>query len=223
MHCLLSVLEPPRRRLLRSAPCLPARIISLLLSVAVASGRAEEALKIEPVKAALTKAIASGQTPGAVFHLEHGRESAHFALGNRALVPTKEAMTEDTIFDAASLTKVIATATSVMVLVEQKQDPSRCAGRGLICPSSRARAARRSRSAICSPTSPACNPSLSQNPPWSGYGRAIKLACATLPETTARLGVPLQRHQFHPARRDRAAGRAARRSMSLRRSMCSAR
>src|ERR1039458_4307443 len=39
----------------------------------------------------------------------------------RALVPAKEPMTEDTIFDAASLTKVIACTPAVMLLVERGQ------------------------------------------------------------------------------------------------------
>ncbi|MDM7923074.1 MAG: DUF1343 domain-containing protein, partial [Pyrinomonadaceae bacterium] len=41
------------------------------------------------------------------------------AFGNRSLVPTVEKMTVDTIFDVASLTKPVATATSIMILVEQ--------------------------------------------------------------------------------------------------------
>jgi uncharacterized protein YbbC (DUF1343 family)/CubicO group peptidase (beta-lactamase class C family) len=40
------------------------------------------------------------------------------AYGNRALEPRREPMTLDTIFDLASLTKVIATTTAVMQLVE---------------------------------------------------------------------------------------------------------
>ena len=41
------------------------------------------------------------------------------AYGARVLEPTREAMTADTIFDVASLTKVVATATSIMILVER--------------------------------------------------------------------------------------------------------
>ena len=41
------------------------------------------------------------------------------AIGNRAQVPSREPMTLDTIFDLASLTKVVATTTSVMMLVEE--------------------------------------------------------------------------------------------------------
>ena len=39
--------------------------------------------------------------------------------GRRALTPTVETMTPDTIFDLASLTKPVATTTSVMILIEQ--------------------------------------------------------------------------------------------------------
>ena len=41
------------------------------------------------------------------------------AFGNRALEPRREAMTADTIFDIASLTKVVATTTAVMQLVQK--------------------------------------------------------------------------------------------------------
>ncbi|MDQ5846234.1 MAG: DUF1343 domain-containing protein, partial [Acidobacteriota bacterium] len=39
--------------------------------------------------------------------------------GSRAVEPSREAMTMNTIFDVASLTKVVVTATSIMILVEQ--------------------------------------------------------------------------------------------------------
>src|SRR5262249_46858483 len=41
------------------------------------------------------------------------------AFGNRAVKPAEEPMSVDTVFDLASLTKPLATATSVMKLVEQ--------------------------------------------------------------------------------------------------------
>lgn len=43
------------------------------------------------------------------------------AFGNRRLLPEPEPMTVDTLFDMASLTKPIATATSVLRLVDQKK------------------------------------------------------------------------------------------------------
>ena len=43
------------------------------------------------------------------------------AFGERSLEPRREPMTVDTIFDLASLTKVVATTTAVMQLVERGQ------------------------------------------------------------------------------------------------------
>src|SRR5260370_12938490 len=69
--------------------------------------------------AVLTAAVQDGQIPGAVVIVGHkGQVVYHHAYGFRALVPQKELMTEDTIFDAASLTKVVATTSCIMKLVE---------------------------------------------------------------------------------------------------------
>jgi len=54
--------------------------------------------------------VAVGRTSGVVYQK---------AFGSRALLPVKEPMTEDTIFDLASLTKPIATAASLMVLADR--------------------------------------------------------------------------------------------------------
>ena len=57
---------------------------------------------------------------GAVVLVGRGDRVAYLhAYGRRALVPAAEPMTPDTIFDLASLTKVVATTTSVMILVEE--------------------------------------------------------------------------------------------------------
>ena len=71
--------------------------------------------------AAIDQAIADGKCPGGVLWLEHRGAAYHKAYGHRALVPTVEPMTEDTIFDAASLTKVVACAPAIMLLVERGQ------------------------------------------------------------------------------------------------------
>src|SRR6266513_1379819 len=58
--------------------------------------------------------------PGAVVLVaRHGRVVWRKAYGARAVEPQREAMTTDTIFDLASLTKIVATTTSIMILVEQ--------------------------------------------------------------------------------------------------------
>jgi uncharacterized protein YbbC (DUF1343 family) len=65
-------------------------------------------------------AIAAGQTPGAVVLVGRGERILHLqAYGVRSTEPTRELLTVDTVFDLASLTKVIATTTAVMSLVEQ--------------------------------------------------------------------------------------------------------
>ena len=64
-------------------------------------------------------AIEEGAAPGAVVLVaRRGQVVLRQAFGARALEPQREAMTVDTIFDLASLTKVVATATSAMILVE---------------------------------------------------------------------------------------------------------
>src|SRR5262245_33013595 len=64
--------------------------------------------------------IAKKQAPGAVVIVgRQGKIVWRRAYGNRALEPQPEPMTVDTIFDIASLTKVVATATSMMILVER--------------------------------------------------------------------------------------------------------
>jgi uncharacterized protein YbbC (DUF1343 family)/CubicO group peptidase (beta-lactamase class C family) len=68
----------------------------------------------------ITDAIAAHKFPGAVVIAGHdGHVVFHRAYGNRSLSPTVEPMTEDTVFDCASLTKVLATAPAVMQLYEQ--------------------------------------------------------------------------------------------------------
>ena len=68
----------------------------------------------------MEKAVADQQIPGGVLLVGHyGRVVYRKAFGLRSLEPTRERMTLDTIFDLASLTKCIATTTSVMKLVEE--------------------------------------------------------------------------------------------------------
>ena len=72
------------------------------------------------VHALVDEAIAAQQLPGAVVVVGHGeRIVVREAIGARATQPAREAMSLDTVFDAASLTKVVATTTSVMQLVEE--------------------------------------------------------------------------------------------------------
>ncbi len=72
------------------------------------------------LKEVVEQAVHDGLIPGAVLIAGHnGKILYRQAHGDRAIVPARESMTVDTIFDAASLTKVIATTPSVMKLFEQ--------------------------------------------------------------------------------------------------------
>jgi CubicO group peptidase (beta-lactamase class C family) len=68
----------------------------------------------------INQAVQDGLIPGAVLLIGHdGQVVYRKAYGQRSLIPAREPMTVDTIFDAASLTKVVATTSSVMKLFEQ--------------------------------------------------------------------------------------------------------
>lgn len=92
------------------------------LPVAAPASVGMSAERLARIDAAVGEAIARKETPGAVvLAARRGRVVWRKAYGARAVEPQREAMTTDTIFDAASLTKVVATATSVMILVERGQ------------------------------------------------------------------------------------------------------
>lgn len=72
------------------------------------------------VDAIIDDAVQTGLIPGGVLVIGHNGEVIYRkAYGSRSLIPKREPMTIDTIFDAASLTKVVATTPSVMKLFEQ--------------------------------------------------------------------------------------------------------
>lgn len=79
-----------------------------------------DATKLAALDTEIATAITEKKMPGCVVCIGRRRKIALLrAYGYRSLEPDKEEMTTDTVFDLASLTKPIATATSVMILVEQ--------------------------------------------------------------------------------------------------------
>jgi len=101
----------PRSGIVLAALLFP-HALSLVAQVESPSG-------FSPIATLVTEAIARRELPGAVVLAGRGDEILfHAAFGRRAIEPSNEAMTEDTIFDLASLTKVVATTPSVMQLVE---------------------------------------------------------------------------------------------------------
>lgn len=91
----------------------------LLALAALAHG--QETFSASPVlDEQIEQAVRDGLIPGAVLVVGHNGKIVHRkAYGQRSLVPAREPMTVDTIFDLASLTKVVATTPSLMRLFEQ--------------------------------------------------------------------------------------------------------
>jgi uncharacterized protein YbbC (DUF1343 family)/CubicO group peptidase (beta-lactamase class C family) len=129
---------------------------------------------------AIEEAIRQDQIPGAVLLVSHqGQVVYRKAYGARSLTPRRETMTVDTIFDAASLTKVVATTPAVMKLFEEGKlrlndrvtqylpefqgGTSEVTVRQLLTHFSGLR------------------PDLDLQPPWSGYETGIKLALIDKP------------------------------------------
>ena len=83
---------------------------------------AEEAKQPElsGLDSVVNDSIQNREIPGAVLLVGHsGRVIYRKAYGQRSLEPARSAMTVDTIFDIASLTKVVGTNTAIMQLVDQ--------------------------------------------------------------------------------------------------------
>ncbi len=86
---------------------------------APASSQSLQEKQLAPIAQIVQKEIQAGRLPGAVILIgNQGKIVYRRAFGFRALRPKKVPMTTDTIFDIASLTKVIATSTAVAQLLE---------------------------------------------------------------------------------------------------------
>jgi uncharacterized protein YbbC (DUF1343 family)/CubicO group peptidase (beta-lactamase class C family) len=106
------------RALLRRAVSL-ALIAGCLAAVPVAQDGLD-VTRLDGIAPLVEQAIAEKKLPGAVVLIGRGdRVLYQKAFGRRAVEPSPEPMTLDTIFDVASLTKVVATTTSIMKLVEE--------------------------------------------------------------------------------------------------------
>jgi|tagenome__1003787_1003787.scaffolds.fasta_scaffold20963200_2 uncharacterized protein YbbC (DUF1343 family)/CubicO group peptidase (beta-lactamase class C family) len=89
---------------------------------AARSSKLAGSAQFKTLDAVIEDAIEQKQCPGAVVVVgHHGRVVYKNAYGMRSLEPTREKMTVDTIFDLASLTKVVATTPSVLRMLELGQ------------------------------------------------------------------------------------------------------
>ena len=91
-----------------------------LAALCCAAAAAQTFPKAADLDAAIDQAVREDKIPGAVLLVGHqGKVVYRKAYGYRALIPAKEPMTADTIFDIASLTKIIATTSGLMKLYDQ--------------------------------------------------------------------------------------------------------
>lgn len=86
---------------------------------APAVAAAFRAEKLEELDATIDQAIRESKIVGATLWVERDGAAYHKAFGQRATKPAAEIMTEDTLFDIASVTKVIAGTSAVMRCVER--------------------------------------------------------------------------------------------------------
>ena len=135
--------------------------------------------KLADMDRAIEQAIENKRMPGGVLWVEHSGDVYRKAFGKRALVPSEETMTEDTIFDAASLTKVLATTPAIMLLIERGKvrldDPVNQYVTNL-----HPDAAEITVLHLLTHTS-GLRPGIPGSPSWQGYEHAIDLACREKP------------------------------------------
>ncbi len=76
--------------------------------------------RLRRIDEAVDRAISGGVIPGAVVIVGRRGAIAHaHVAGRRAVEPVAQPMSRDTVFDMASLTKPVVTATAVMLLIEE--------------------------------------------------------------------------------------------------------
>ena len=132
------------------------------------------------IDAAIQHSIAQGQTSGAAFWLERHGQSHQQAYGHLSPEPQAAPVALDTLFDAASLTKVVVTATAVQLLIDDGKlaMDDRLAARLPECAGGQLDALTLRH--LLTHTS-GLVPSLLPKPAWQGKAAALKLACASVP------------------------------------------
>ncbi|NML62752.1 beta-lactamase family protein [Massilia sp. RP-1-19] len=139
-----------------------------------------DAARFAQIDHAIDSVIGERRMPGAVFHLERAGMAYQKAFGSYSYEEGAAAVTPATVFDAASLTKIVATAPSVLLLAEDGRIAldaplvrylPECAGQGRDPITVRH---------LLTHTSglPAGLPAM---PAWQGLARALELACSRTP------------------------------------------
>jgi len=133
--------------------------------------------KLEAIDAAIERAIAAGKAPGAVVRIENSGAVYQKSYGAKAVEPVSLPMSDDTIFDGASLTKVIATTPAIMLLVERgKLRLDDKVSRWIPGFEAHGKGAVTVRHLLTHTSG--LRPGISAKPAWSGVAKAIDLAKA---------------------------------------------
>lgn len=134
--------------------------------------RAEQLASLQVI---IEKEIRNGNIPGAVVIVGTPEGVVYRrAFGNRSLEPQRLPMTEDTIFDIASLTKAVATTTAIMQLVE-KGKIRIDAPVARYWPAFKANGKKEITIRHLLTHHSGLKPDLKLKPKWSGYKTAIKM------------------------------------------------
>lgn len=163
---------------------LPAAALAALLTLAAAAAPAAAALSAEAlaaVSAAVEDSIRRGETPGAVVLIGHAGEVVYRrAFGRLGFDPAAPEATPATLFDLASLTKVVATTPAVLKLVEAgRLDLDRPAASWWPEFASQGKAAVTVRDLLTHYAG--LRPGLPAEPPWRGEKEALERIAADRP------------------------------------------
>jgi len=139
--------------------------------------------RLDEIPSVVELAIADKKLPGAVVLVGRGdRVMWERAIGKRAVEPAAEPMTPDTMFDLASLTKVVATTTSVMKLVEDGRIRMNDRVSDYVHGFERYNKGTITIRHLMTHTS-GLRPDLDLADDWTGYDKAIELAIEEVPQS----------------------------------------
>ena len=158
-----------------------AALLPLALMAAAPAWAEIRESQLQQAGAVIEESLRAGECPGAVMLVGHeGTVVYRRAFGDRWLEPQREPMTEDTVFDMASLTKVVATTTAVMQLVEQGRirlhDPV-----SVYWPDFKANGKEEITVRDLLTHYSGLRPDLDLKPEWSGYETALNMIVAEIP------------------------------------------
>lgn len=144
--------------------------------------QASKAPDFRAIDQILNQAVANHRLPGAVVIIGHnGNVVFEHAYGERSLEPTRAPMRENTIFDMASMTKVMATTTAAMELYQQGRfrlnDP---VAKYLPAFAQNGKASITIRQVMTHYSG--LPPDLDLKEPWSGKQKAYEMAMAAKPD-----------------------------------------